>query len=100
MMEYVYAALLLHAGEKEINESNVESILKAAQYEVDSAKVKSLVASIKNINIAEAIEKAAVAPAAAAAPAASGEAAKEAEPEEDSAKKEEEAAAGLGSLFG
>lgn len=99
MMEYVYAALLLHAGEKEINESNVESILKAAQYEVDSAKVKSLVASIKNINIAEAIEKAAVAPAA-AAPVASGEAAKEAEPEEDSAKKEEEAAAGLGSLFG
>ena len=98
-MEYVYAALLLHAGEKEINEANVESILKAAQYNVDSAKIKSLVASIKNINIAEAIEKAALAPAA-AAPAASGEAAKAEEPEEDTAKKEEEAAAGLGSLFG
>jgi len=98
-MEYVYAALLLHAGEKEINEANVESILKAAQYEVDSAKVKSIVASIKNINIAEAIEKAAVATV--AAPVANKEAVKEEEePEEDSAKKEEEAAAGLGSLFG
>ena len=99
MMEYIYAALLLHAGEKEINESNVESILKAANYEVDSAKVKSLVASIKNVNIADAIAKAALAPAA-AAPAASGEAAKAEEPEEDPSKKEEEAAAGLGSLFG
>ena len=98
MMEYVYAALMLHAGEKEINEANVESILKAAQYEVDSAKVKALVASIKNIDIKDAIEKAAVAPTAAAAPAAAAE--EEAEPEEDTAKKEEEAAAGLGSLFG
>ena len=99
-MEYVYAALLLHAGEKEINEKNVEEILKAAKYEVDSAKVKALVASIKNIDIKEAIEKAAAAPAAAAPAAAGGEEAKEAEPEEDAAKKEEEAAAGLGSLFG
>lgn len=99
-MEYVYAAMLLHKAGKEVDEAGIEGILKAAGVEFDSARVKALVASIKNINIEEAIEKAAVAPAAVAAPTASGEEAKEEEPEEDTGKKEEEAAAGLGALFG
>jgi large subunit ribosomal protein L12 len=100
-MEYVYAAMLLHKAGKEIDESGIEGILKSAGVEFDLARVKALVASVKNINIDEAIEKAAVAPAA-AAPAASdaGEAKEEAQPEEDDGKKEEEAAAGLGALFG
>jgi large subunit ribosomal protein L12 len=97
-MEYVYAAMLLHKAGKEVNEEGVEAILKSAGVEFDSARVKALVASIKNINIDEAIEKAAVAPAAAAPTAESGPA-KEEEPE-DNSKKEEEAAAGLGALFG
>jgi large subunit ribosomal protein L12 len=97
-MEYVYAAMLLHKAGKEVNEEGVESILKSAGVEFDSARVKALVASIKNINIDEAIQKAAVAPAAAAPTAESGQV-KEEEPE-DNSKKEEEAAAGLGALFG
>jgi large subunit ribosomal protein L12 len=96
-MEYVYAAMLLHSAKKEITESSVESIMKASQVEFDSARVKAIVASLKNINIDEAVSKAAVAPvaSAAAAPAAAKE-----EPKEDTKKTEEEAAAGLGALFG
>ncbi|MBT4192328.1 MAG: 50S ribosomal protein P1 [Candidatus Diapherotrites archaeon] len=98
-MEYVYAAMLLHKSGKDVDEAGVEGILKAAGVEFDNAKVKAMVAAIKNINIDEAIEKAAVAPAAAPAAAGKTEEADE-EPEEDAGKKEEEAAAGLGALFG
>ena len=96
-MEFVYAAMLLHKAGKEINESNVEAILKSAGVEVDTTRVKAMVASIKNINIDEAIQKAAVAPTAAPASVSSEE---KQETEEDTSKKEEEAAAGLGALFG
>ena len=97
-MEYVYAAMLLHKSGKTVDEAGIEGILKAAGVEFDSTRVKALVASIKNIDIEEAIAKAAVAaPSAAAAPAAAAE---EDEPEEDAGKKQEEAAAGLGALFG
>jgi len=99
-MEYIYSAMLLHSAGKDLTEDSVSKILKAAGVEVDSAKVKALVASLKDVNIKEAIEKAAVvqaAPAAAAAPAEAKKAA--AEPEEEG-KTEEEAAQGLSSLFG
>jgi len=96
-MQYVYAAMLLHSAGKEIDEAGLTGVLKTAGVEFDEARVKALVASIKNINIEEAIEKAAVS-APAAAPAAAEAAAEE--PEEDAGKKEEEAAAGLGALFG
>jgi large subunit ribosomal protein L12 len=99
-MEYVYAAMLLHSAKKDVNEAGVEGILKSAGVEFDSARVKALVASIKNINIDEAIAKAAVATVAAPIAGAAAGAVAEAEPEEDHAKKEEEAAAGLGALFG
>ncbi len=98
-MEYVYAAMLLHKAKKDVSEEGVEAILKSAGVEFDSARVKALVASIKNINIDEAIEKAAVVAAPSAPTAASASEAK-AEVEEDNSKKEEEAAAGLGALFG
>ena len=99
-MQYVYAAMLLHSAGKEVDQAGIEGVLKTAGVEFDEARVKALVASIKNINIEEAIAKAAVAaPAAAPAGAAAGAEAAE-EPEEDTAKKEEEAAAGLGALFG
>jgi large subunit ribosomal protein L12 len=96
-MEYVYAAMLLHSAKKEINEGSLESILKSASVEYDSTRVKALVASIKNINIDDAIAKAAVAQV--AAPAAAAPKAEE-HKEEDNKKTEEEAAAGLGALFG
>lgn len=102
-MEYVYAALLLHSAGKEINEKNVEEVLKAAGAKVDAARAKALVASLEGVNIAEAISTAAIAaaaPAAQAAPAAGDK--KEGKKEEKKEEKvsEEEAAAGLSALFG
>ncbi|MBI5159472.1 50S ribosomal protein P1 [Candidatus Micrarchaeota archaeon] len=93
-MEYIHAALLLHAAKKEVSEQNVLSVLQAAGVEGDAAKAKALISSLQGVNIEEAIAKAAV--PVAAAPAA--EAKKEAKKEEK--KTEEEAAAGLASLFG
>jgi large subunit ribosomal protein L12 len=101
-MEYVYAAMLLHSAKKEINEKAVTEVLKAAGIEVDSAKVKALVASLKDVNIDEAIKSASVVPAVSSQPAAQEEPKKEEKKEEkkDEGKSEEEAAAGLSALFG
>jgi len=101
-MEYVYAALMLHKLKKEITEENVTSIVKASGAELNEAKVKSLVASLADVDIEEAIK---AAPIAAAAPAAAAPAAGEGKKEEkkDEAadgKKEEAAMEGLSSLFG
>ena len=98
-MQYVYAAMLIHSTGKEVDEAGIQGILKSAGVEFDETRVKALVASIKNINIEEAIEKAAVSQVA-AAPAVGATDAADEEPEEDTGKKEEEAAAGLGALFG
>lgn len=95
-MQYVYAAMLLHSAKKELSEANIESVLKSANAEFDAVKIKAMTASLKNINIDDAIAKAAV--AAVAAPAASAQTVAE-EPKEEK-KTEEEAAAGLGALFG
>ena len=94
-MQYVYAAMLLHSAKKEINEAHVEAVLKSAHIEADAAKVKAMVASLKNVNIDDAIAKAAVATVAAPAAAPVVE-----EKKEEAKKTEEEAAAGLGALFG
>jgi len=102
-MEYVYAALMLHKLKKEITEENVTSIVKASGTEVNEAKVKSLVASLADVNIEDAIKAApvAVAAPAAAAPAEGGEG-KKAEKKDEAAtgKSEEAAMEGLSSLFG
>ena len=103
-MEYVYAALMLHKLKKEITEENLTSIVKASGGEVNEAKVKSLVASLADVNIEEAIKAApvAVAAAPAAAPAEGGEGKKEDKKKDEaaSAKSEEQAMEGLSSLFG
>ena len=102
-MEYVYAALMLHKLKKEITEENVTSIVKASGTEVNEAKVKSLVASLADVNIEDAIKAApvAVAAAPAAAPAEGGEGKKEEKKDEaPSGKSEEKAMEGLSSLFG
>ena len=96
-MEYIYAALLLHKLGQDVNEENLKKVISATGAEVNESKVKVLVASLKDVNIDEQLEKAVLA---AAAPAAGSEA-KEAPKEEK--KKEEpkaEAAEGLASLFG
>ena len=102
-MEYVYAALILHKLKKEITEENVTSIVKASGAELNEAKVKSLVASLADVDIEEAIKAAPIAAAApaAAAPAAAGEGKKEEKKDEAAdGKKEEAAMEGLSSLFG
>jgi len=100
-MEYVYAALMLHKLKKEITEENVTSIVKASGAELNEAKVKSLVASLADVNIEDAIKAAPVAVAAAPAAApAEAEEKKEAKSEPPSEKQEEAAMEGLSSLFG
>ena len=103
-MEYVYASMLLHSAGQEINEANVKKVLDAAGVKADDGRVKALIASLKDVNIEEAIKSSAAVPVAAAAPAAGGAAPaaeeKKEEPEEDEGKAEESAAAGLGALFG
>ena len=101
-MEYVYAALMLHKLKKEITEENITSIVKASGAELNEAKVKSLVASLADVNIEDAIKAAPVVAAAApaAAPAEGAEEKKEAKSEPPSEKQEEAAMEGLSSLFG
>jgi len=106
-MEYVYAALLLHKLQKDVNEENITSVVKASGADVNEAQVKALVAALADVNIEEAIKAAPVAVAAAAAPAAAaaegGDApaaeAKE-EKKKEEGKSEEQAMEGLSSLFG
>ena len=100
-MEYVYAAMLLHSAEKEIDEDAVSAVLKAAGVDVDAARVKALVASLGGVDIAEAMATAVAAPAA-AAPAAAAASADAAPAEEEEEEEEDDGGGfeGLGSLFG
>tara|TARA_Y100000034_G_scaffold2819_1_gene3446 strand:- start:1521 stop:1817 length:297 start_codon:yes stop_codon:yes gene_type:complete len=98
-MEYVYAALLLHKAGKPVEADSITKTMQAAGAEVDESKVKSLVASLKGVDIDKELESAVVA---SAAPAASGEAS-EGEAKAEEAPKEEKkeaSAAGLSALFG
>ena len=97
-MEYVYAALLLHKLGKPVDEAGITKVLQASGTDVNESKVKSLVISLKDVNIDEELANAVVA---SAAPAAASADKSEAAPDEE--KKEEKAeasAAGLSSLFG
>jgi large subunit ribosomal protein L12 len=101
-MEYIYSAMLLHKAGKKISASSLTKVLDAAGVTPDEGRVKALVATLKDIDIEEAIKAVPVAAAPAAAPAAA-EAAAEAKPEEKKPEKEEEKpeeVAGLGALFG
>lgn len=97
-MEYVYAALLLHKLGKEINEHNVKSIVTASGAHVDESKIKSLIASLKGVNIDKELESASLM---AAAPASGAHPGKEEKKEEKVKEEKKEAAAeGLSALFG
>ena len=101
-MEYIYAAMILHSADKDINEENVKSIIEAAGIEADDARIKALIAALEDVDIDEAMETTAMAAAPAAAAPAAAEAAVEEEEveEEEEEEAEEAAAAGLGALFG
>ncbi|MCK5043681.1 50S ribosomal protein P1, partial [Candidatus Pacearchaeota archaeon] len=73
---------------KEVNEENIKSVLAAAGTEVDESEIKSLITSLKGVDIDKELANASLV---AAAPA-SGEVAKE--------EKKEAAAEGLSALFG
>jgi large subunit ribosomal protein L12 len=92
-MKYVYAALMLHESGKEINEENLRKVVEATG-EVDEARLKVVVESLKGVNIEEAIKAMPAVPVA--------EEAKKAEVKEEKKeeKKEEYAAEGLAALFG
>ena len=102
-MEYVYAAMLLHSAEKEIDDKAVTAVLTAAGVDVDGARVKALVSSLGSVDIGEAMATAVAAPVA-AAPAAAGGSSAEAAPAEAVVEEAEEddgaGFEGLGSLFG
>jgi large subunit ribosomal protein L12 len=100
-MEYVYAALILHKLEKEINEENLKNVIKATGIEPNEVKIKSLVASLSEINIEEAL-KATAAPMMVQQPAQPDQEAQpktEEKPKEEK-KEPEENLTGLSSLFG
>ena len=65
-MEYVYAAMLLHAAGKDMTEDAVTATLAGAGVDVDAARVKALCASLAGVDIADAMTQAVAAPAAAA----------------------------------
>ncbi len=102
-MELIYAALTLHEAGKEVNEDNLESIVDAADLDVEDSEIKALVAALEDVDIEEAMETAVAAGGASAAP--SGDSANEEEEDEAEEEEEEEdtseedAAEGLGSMF-
>jgi large subunit ribosomal protein L12 len=98
-MEYVYAALLLHKSGKEINEENLKKVVSATGVEPEEDKVKSLIASLKGVDIEKELESASLIAAAPVEGAKSSEG-KEEKKEKPKEEKKEAAAEGLSALFG
>ena len=97
-MENVYAALLLHKAGKDVNEENLKAVVSAAGVQVDESQIKSLVASLKGVDIDKELESASLVAAAPVAGVSGGaEEKKEEAPKEE---KKEAAAEGLSALFG
>ncbi len=98
-MENLYAALLLHKLGKEINEENLKAVVSAAGAEIDESKIKSLIASLKGVDIDKELASASL--VAAAPVSGAGESgAKEKKAETPPEEKKEAAAEGLSALFG
>ena len=94
-MEYTYGALLLHKLGKEVSVESLTKVVAAAGAHADDSKIKSLVASLKGVDIDAELENASLV---ASAPAGGShhEAKKEEAPKEE---KKEAAAEGLSALF-
>lgn len=103
-MQYVYAALMLHKAGKEVTEDALKKVVAATGIDMNDeaeAKIKSLVTSLKGVDIDKELESASLVTAAPSASA--GDAgASQAEKKEDKPKEEkkESAAEGLSALFG
>ena len=101
-MQNVYAALLLHKAGKDVNEENLKKVVVAAGVDADESQLKSLVASLKGVDIDKELASASLV---AAAPVGSApvEVKKEAKPKDTlkgTSEKKEAAAEGLSALFG
>lgn len=99
-MEAIYAALLLHKTGQPVDEEHMNKVLQATGATVDESKVKSLVASLKDVDIDAELENAVVA---SAAPAAGSDASAGSEAKAEEAPKEEPkevSSEGLSALFG
>jgi large subunit ribosomal protein L12 len=95
-METIYAALLLHKLGKEVNEAHLKKVLEAAGSSVDETQIKSLVASLKGVDIDKELENASLV----AATPGGGSAPKEEKKAAHIEEKKEAAAEGLSALFG
>ena len=95
-METVYAALLLHKLGKSVDEGGLRTVLQAAGANIDDSAIKTLVASLKGVDINKALEEAKAMPVAAASGAAPAAEKKEEKKEE----RKEASAEGLAALFG
>lgn len=95
-MQYIYAALLLHKTGKGITEESMKKVLEAAGSHVDEARLKTVVASLKGVDIEKTLQEAAAMPV--SAPGVAPVAAKAEEKKEE--ERHEEAAEGLAALFG
>ncbi|MAG11086.1 50S ribosomal protein P1 [Candidatus Pacearchaeota archaeon] len=99
-MEYTYCALLLHKAGKDVNEENLKKVVVAAGVEADDSKIKSLVASLKGVDIDKELESASLVATAPAKGAPAEDVAEEKKPEKPKEEKKEAAAEGLSALFG
>lgn len=96
-MQNIYAALLLHKAGKEINQENLTKVIAAVGVHADESKIKSLVASLKGVDIEKELASASIVTAGPIASAGTHEAKKEEAPKEE---KKAAAAEGLSALFG
>ena len=96
-METIYAALLLHKLGKEVTEPHLKKVLEAAGSNAEESQIKSLVASLKGVDIDKELESASLV---AANPASGGSAPKEEKKAAHIEEKKEAAAEGLSALFG
>ena len=97
-MEYIYAALLLHKLGKHVDSEHLHKVIAAAGEEPDESKIKSLVASLKGVDINKELESATLVSTASAHGA--GHAKEEKKEEKPKEEKKAAAAEGLSALFG
>jgi large subunit ribosomal protein L12 len=101
IMEYMYAALLLHKLKQDISEDNIRNVIKATGTVPDDVRIKSLVTALGEVNIDEALKSTPVSmPSPVTSPNAASPQPESKVEEKKEEKKEEEALEGLSALFG
>jgi len=99
-MEYIYAALLLHKLGKPVDEEGMKKVIEATGAQVDDGKLKSVIASLKDVDIDKELETAVMPVVGGGAGSSEGETGEAKTKEKPKEEKKEEAAEGLSALFG